>query len=737
MDRLPLIASAARPLPLRARSDLVAQPMRYQDAGCWVVKDPLSLEYFQLQPEQYRLLTLLDGRHNLEQIREGLQREFPGLRPSLKELQQAIFDLYAKGLVCSDRPGQGQVLRARCQQRRRQAAWRAVRSVLYIKLPGWDPEPFLQKLYPWTRWLFQPAALGSLLLIVLAAWLLVAVQFAEFQRRVPAFQQFFGWPNVLLLWTSMGLAKMVHELAHGLACRHFGGRCHEIGVAFLVFSPCLYCDVSDSWMLPSKWKRLAVGAAGIAAEVAISAIAIHVWWHTRPGLLHYLCLNLFLVTAITTVLFNLNPLLRYDGYYILCDWLEIPNLRIKADRMLRETFARVCLGIRLSDASASPQRRRAAFVAYSIASAGYRWFLVLSIALALYHLLKPYGLQNLGLAAGLLSALSIAGGMVWNVITLLTSPERMPVSPLRIACTTAILGGAAAVAAALPLPRHVEAPFVLEPKGAQHVYAGTPGRLIETNVRAGQHVRRGDVLVRLANFAREDQLEQLRVQRQVQEIRVAVARALDDPAAHQLAVAALKSTDEQIRDYENQLRDMTLTAPCDGVVVAAPELPAETDPEGGVLARWSGTPLDPSNGGCWLAAGTHVLSIAPVQSYEAVLVIDQADRDDIVAGQPVELKLDHDPDRTRRAVIAAISDRHLEIAPKQLSNKFGGPLPTVVGQRGEERLSGIAYQATASLPAEEGLLRPGLRGRARLAVDRRTLLDRLWLYVKHTFHFRM
>ncbi len=132
-----------------------------------------------------------------------------------------------------------------------------------------------------------------------------------------------------------------------------------------------------------------------------------------------------------------------------------------------------------------------------------------------------------------------------------------------------------------------------------------------------------------------------------------------------------------------------------------------------------------------------MLSIAPEQIYEAVLVIDQADRDDISSGQPVELKLDHDPDRTRSAVIAAISDRHLEIAPKQLSNKFGGPLPTVAARRGEERLSGIAYQATASLPAEESLLRPGLRGRARLAVDRRTLLDRLWLYVKHTFHFRM
>ena len=126
------------------------------------------------------------------------------------------------------------------------------------------------------------------------------------------------------------MTKVLHEFGHGLSCKHFGGECHEMGVMILVLTPCLYCNVSDSWMLPNKWHRAAIGAAGMYVEVVLASICTFIWWFTEPGLFNYLCLNVMFICSVSTVMFNANPLLRYDGYYILADILEIPNLRQKA-----------------------------------------------------------------------------------------------------------------------------------------------------------------------------------------------------------------------------------------------------------------------------------------------------------------------------------------------------------------------------------------------------------------------
>ena len=119
----------------------------------------------------------------------------------------------------------------------------------------------------------------------------------------------------------IGGTKVFHELGHALICKHFGGECHQIGPMLLVFTPALYCDTSDSWMLPSRWQRAAVGMAGVATEILLAAVATMVWVSTAPGLTHYIAMNVMLVCSVSTLLFNANPLLRYDGYYVLSDHL--------------------------------------------------------------------------------------------------------------------------------------------------------------------------------------------------------------------------------------------------------------------------------------------------------------------------------------------------------------------------------------------------------------------------------
>jgi putative peptide zinc metalloprotease protein len=189
----------------------------------------------------------------------------------------------------------------------------------------------------------------------------------------------------------MGLVKICHEFGHGLSCKKFGGECHEMGLMFLVFTPCLYCNVSDSWMLPNKWQRVFIGAAGMYVELILASIATFLWWFSEDGMFNFLCLSVMFICSVSTVVFNGNPLLRFDGYYILMDILEIPNLRQKATEILKRWFQKNCLGLELQENPFLPHRNRFLFGIYTIASFVYRWVVAFSIIMFLNAVLKPYG----------------------------------------------------------------------------------------------------------------------------------------------------------------------------------------------------------------------------------------------------------------------------------------------------------------------------------------------------------
>ncbi len=734
----PLIPSTKRPVPLVARRDLAVEPIVYQGISYWIIKDPVALGYYRLQSEQYHILKLLDGKRSLEDIRDAFQQQFPTMRPGLSDLRDLALDLHQKGLVYSERAGQAQTRIEQARDKRRKNFWNAIRNVLYIKLPGWDPERLLSFLYPWVRWTFRPSVIGLGGLFVVAMWILVGVNFGQIEHRIPTFQQFFSWPNLFWLWLTMGVAKFIHELAHGLSCKHYGGECHEIGMALLVFSPCLYCDVSDSWVLANKWKRILIACAGMMIEVFLSALAALAWWHTQPGLLHHLCLNVFFVTTITTVIFNANPLLRYDGYYILSDLLEIPNLRTKADRMFRDVFSRVCLGITNPPDPFMPDRGRIWFALFALASAAYRWFLTFTIIFVLYEFLKPYGLQNLGLGLGIGSALMIAGSLLVTLYRILKSPRIRPMSYVRATMTIACLIAVGFAVLTVPLPLYVEAPFTVEPRGIEHVLVKTPGRLVALNAKPGQRIKKGDVLARLENYPIRDEYEKLRVAVRIQQLEVETQKKLDNKPGEEYARTMLASLEKRLARTGEKLRTLTILAPCDGVVIAPPQVsPQPANLPNASLARWDGTPLEARNLGCWLATQSHLLSVAPDAEYQAVLVIDQNDRDDFRANEDISLKLDSKPASVRVGQIREISDRHLESAPAPLSNKFGGELATTTDLRGNERLDGSAYQAIVPLAAIPGTLKPGVRGQARFPMDTRTAGGWAWRYLKRTFHFRM
>src|SRR5436305_799754 len=192
----------------------------------------------------------------------------------------------------------------------------------------------------------------------------VCLRYYRFNR-----QEFFALSTVLYMWISLGIVKVIHEFGHGLSCKAFGGECHEMGFLFMCLSPALYCNVTDAWTLADKWKRIIISFAGIYVELIIAAAATFVWWYTPAyPVANNIALALMVLCSVSTVVFNANPLMRFDGYYIAADWLEIPNLREKSNRYLNNLFLDKCLGIEVPPEPYMAPSRKWLFVIYAIGS---------------------------------------------------------------------------------------------------------------------------------------------------------------------------------------------------------------------------------------------------------------------------------------------------------------------------------------------------------------------------------
>ena len=392
-----LVSSSSRPLTVRKRPDLVSNRQRYQGTGYWVVKEPVGLQYFRFHDEEYFILNLLDGHVSLQQIKEGFERRFAPQKITFGDLQQFIGMLHRSGLVISNSPGQGKALRERGRKKKNKELMGKFANVFALRYRGFDPERILNAILPWFGWLFTIPALLFFICLLATSSLLLATQYETVYAKLPTFQQFFAADRWLILAGTMAIVKVIHEFGHGLSCKKFGGECHEIGFMLLVFTPCLYCNVSDSWMLPNKWKRVWIGAAGIYVEMILASFAAFLWFFTeQETTINDLCLNMMFLNVVSTVLVNGNPLLRFDGYYIMMDALEIPNLRQKSTEVLKRWFQKTCLGLELQDDPFLPTRGKFMFGMFTIASVIYRWVVVFSICWFVIKVLEPYGLQAIG-----------------------------------------------------------------------------------------------------------------------------------------------------------------------------------------------------------------------------------------------------------------------------------------------------------------------------------------------------
>jgi len=396
----------------------------------------------------------MDGKHTLDDAQKEFETRFRPDRLTLEDLEHFGQQLLTAGLAQNEAPTAGKQLFDRRKKRKRMEIIQAFTNILYIKIPIFDPEKTLTKMLPYCRFVFSMWFFLLSVSFMLSAILLVLTHFQTFRERLPSYQEFFSFKTVFYLWAALGVVKVIHEFGHGLSCKTFGGEVHEMGFLFLCFSPAMYCNVSDAWTLPSKWQRMIISGAGIYVELMIAALATFVWWNT-PGqpFVNYMALSLMVVCSVSTVVFNGNPLMRFDGYYVLADWLEIPNLRDRSNRYMQRIMMEHALGMEVQPEPYMEFWRRLLFVTYAVTSYIYRWVVTYVILVFMASFLKPYKLEVISTMLAAVAAGSMLGWPLFRLGKNLHKRGRLPdMKPIRVAITSTILAVALFVFFFVPLP---------------------------------------------------------------------------------------------------------------------------------------------------------------------------------------------------------------------------------------------------------------------------------------------
>ncbi len=687
-----------RPLTLQARGDITATAVSFSGQQAYVLKDPLALELFHLTEEEYFLFQMLRESVSLSRLRRKFEERFAPRRVTHEALQQGLNHLYSQGLLLGDSPAQGRELLKRSEQRQRSERLQSLGRLMSFRLGSVDATSLVDGLYSKVRWLFSlPMMLFAMLACFYAGWILLG-HGSEVWSRFPSLAE-LAQPRYWLLWVAtVVVVKVIHELAHATTCHRFGGRCHEMGLLLLVFIPCLYCDVTDAWRLPNKWHRIAISAAGMIAELAIASLALIAWWHTEPGLLHTWCLSLVVVCSVGTLLVNLNPLLRYDGYYILSDLVEVPNLAGRSQGLLPAALRRWLLGQPGPVDPLLSKRQRQGLVVYAVATRVYLTLVLLAIFAMLFSWATPHRLENLVYTLAGVVLAGIAIRPLPGLCRMLQNPSFRA----KLRWTRAfLLGAGVSTAMALlfywPITRTVSGPIVFVPAKGQTVYATKAGEL-KFALPAGTRVKQGDLIARLAEPEIEIALARQEGELEVRRARYAqlgAMRAWDTQASQLLptARAAVADAESQLDELQNRGEQLLMKSPVSGVIIAPPQVKS-TAKDRIRLPGWSGSPLEARNLGCWIESGTVFCTVAKSGQLEALLAIEQADVAAVAPGQKVRIRLDSAPAHILEGQVLQVARRAVQPQDRRQKPEAAYHLVQVqLDQQDQQWLVGIRGQA--------------------------------------------
>jgi multidrug resistance efflux pump len=729
------LVAAVPSIPHRLQSDLVFQRRENADAVGYVAKLIGSGRFFQLGEVEHFIAQQLDGSVGIEELCRRAEERF-GSRLSPETLQRFVDRLGRLGLLeTQDAPAP-------------HSARRLQGNLFYLRLKAIDPDRLLDRLVGPLGWLFTPWAVAAGVTIVALALIVLLGSRAQIDAALPALYQF---ESIVLVWFTLLGVTVVHEFAHGLTCKHFGGQVREMGFMLIYLQPAMYCNVSDAWFFPERSKRLWVTFSGAFVEITIWALAILLWWISDPHSTVNALALLVMATSGVKTLFNLNPLIKLDGYYLLSDWLEIPNLRARAFAYLRSRVSGAERG------AAPSSRERRIFLAYSLLAGAFStWLLFIVSGWLGAWLVGRYQ------AWGFVALVGVIGMMFSNSLRALGRAARDTLrSPSgRLAAGRRLsrpLLGLLALALLLVLVRlelKVVGEFVVSPAHNHDVRSEVGGIIEAVLVKEGDRVEVGAPLVRLGDRDLRSEREQVAAEIAAQRARhrllvagarpeeIAVARSSVGKARERLKyaegelaredllhaqqLASLKKLDQareaaavrekELEASESSLRLLVAGSRREEIEAVAAELTRLeararhvdgqlervllVSPIAGVVT----TPKLDERIGEYVQRGELVAEVHALETVTVEIAVPERQISDVEVGQRVDLKARAFPGRTFEGAVTAIA-----------------PVVTKPELHYAER----SVTVTTRLENRDWLLKPQMTGTAKIRCGERRVLELL------------
>lgn len=694
----------AQPLPA-ARPDLQISPQLYLGKTVYVVKDPVSLQYYRMQPAEHYVLRHLDGERSANELAHECSRRFADLPTEPDDVLTFVHTLHTTGLLLGEGAHAAQ-LRSMRLSRKKKRRFATIANFLFIKLPILDPDKLLDALYSGLAYVMNrfTCTLAAIYMLLAAG---AAVLNLDKVQHVS--MPILSWQNLMIMSAVFFAVKVIHEFGHGLAAKHRGLEVHELGVLFMVFIPMFYIDTTDAWMVPRRRDRLWIAAGGVFIEFLFAATAVWVWLGTEPGIINIIALDIMIAASITTVLFNANPLLRYDGYYFLMDWLEIPNLKSKANQFLGYLAQRYLLAMDPPDPPEEAAAKPIFMPVYAVASAVYRMLITLGIITLVWHILDPYGLEAIGSVLGLIAIATMVVVPVYQFLKFIWTQQCRNWRRTALTAVGGIaLGGLVWGIASIPLQQDVEQPMVVMAAERSPVYVPVNGRVAELFVTPESVLEPDQPILRLEAPELTEQIESYQVDRRMAELDLNIARQKGRQELITSLVKRIGLLDEQIDYTRRKISQLTLRAPIAGRLYVRGNL-------AGLL-------------GSYLKRGQELGTMIGQGPREMFVIIPQADASLVHPDMVAQVRLWSMPNVTFEGKVQRIGGQFIRAMPHEaLSSVYKGEVDT---QRVDQYKSMpatpsvVARIALDAAPAAE--LFDGMTGRCKIITGRTSLGAQQW-----------
>jgi len=685
-------------LPLRVRRDIQIEQQTYGGEIFYVAKDPLTLRYYRMKELEHFIFTLLDGTKEVKDLQADVEVKFNGLKVSEAQIKEFILMLRNFNFLETFGPHSDTLLYQRVSLKKWAKIKQTVMSFFFIKISLVDPDRFLNRVYPYLKFFCTKTFFFIWLFFLALFFIIVLGHSKDFFHQITGF---FNVKNLALVWVAVMVIKTLHEIGHSLICKHYGGEVHELGLLLIVFTPWMYTNVTDAWIFQKSRQRFIVTVAGLMTELWVASFAAILWWVTQPGVLNSLCHNLIIVCSVDNILRNANPLLRYDGYYALSDYLEIPNLRMRTFGYLKLMLKKYLLRLPISDKDPfieTSTKRKLIYFIYGPLSFVYLNFIILAIIGFIAKMFFYLGLILAGMMIYRSFIMPIQKGVVFAFRNRgqmgYGRPFFIAVAFLPVAIVIFILF--------YQSPLRVTSVCSVEPMDHIVVRMEEGGYLEKLLCHQGDRVKKGQVLAILENkeLMKEVEKKQIVHANLFQAKRKALG--LNRLVEYDQMDLEITRSEKEIEKLKEKIGKLKVLSPGDGIILTS-DLKERI--------------------GDFFGEGEVFCEMGFLNEVSIRVIIPEADFSEVRKGQQVDLKVYAYVEKVFRGEVLDISPvkiKHLE--NPALSSKFGGNLPTETVSRVGEVPKFPYFQVTMKIDNSKGLLRPGMTGISKIYCEKKSLI---------------